>query len=92
MPFTDLKIDRAFVRDACTDAECLALVTSSVELARTLQLKVVAEGIERIGEVDTLRALGCLIGQGYLYSAALPREEFIQLLDNESVPVAMPGR
>ncbi|MDD9970515.1 MAG: EAL domain-containing response regulator [Myxococcales bacterium] len=80
LPFTDLKIDRAFVRDACTDSESHALVTSSVELARTLQLKVVAEGIETADTWSLLASLGVDIGQGNHMAPAMPIEAVLPWL------------
>lgn len=80
LPVDELKIDRSFITQLDNGPEAEIIIKSIIELGKSLGHRVVAEGIERESEVETLRSLGCDVGQGYLYSAALPREEFIQLL------------
>ncbi|MCU1395300.1 MAG: hypothetical protein JWM34_3728 [Ilumatobacteraceae bacterium] len=63
-----LKIDRSFVSGLCTDVQSTAIVSSVIQLAHALELSVVAEGVEEIGQADMLRAMGCDHGQGYLWS------------------------
>ncbi|MET0953388.1 MAG: EAL domain-containing protein [Aeromicrobium sp.] len=70
LPISMLKIDRGFVRGVPDDQHSLAIVTSLIELARSLDLKVVAEGVETTRHLDTLRARGCAYAQGWLWSAA----------------------
>ncbi|MCW2770043.1 MAG: hypothetical protein JWR27_1476 [Aeromicrobium sp.] len=70
LPITILKIDRGFVRGIPDDPHSLAIVTSLIELARSLDLKVVAEGVETAFHLDTLRARGCTFAQGWLWSLA----------------------
>lgn len=67
-PFTTLKIDKSFVDGVPGDAEALVILESVVVLARGLGLKTVAEGIEHPEQRDALAALGCDIGQGFLFS------------------------
>lgn len=86
LPVNELKIDRSFVAQLGTEPQAKIIVKSIIELGTSLGHQVVAEGIESMSEVHTLRALGCDVGQGYLYSPALPRDEFIQLLDNAPFP------
>ena len=58
----------------------LALVWPLVGLGKALALDVVAEGVESLEEAAALPRLGCLFGQGYLWSRAVPPERFLQLL------------
>lgn len=81
LPVDELKIDRSFIAQLGVEPQADIIVESIIELGNSLGHQVVAEGIERKYEVEKLRSLGCHTGQGYLYSAALPRDEFIQLLD-----------
>ena len=74
-PIEILKIDRSFIRDLQIDAEDGAIVDALIGLGRALKIEVVAEGIETAAQCDFLRALGCAVGQGYLFGAAIPAIE-----------------
>ena len=76
LPVDELKIDRQFVRDLHTDIDSAKIVQSTIELARGLGLKVVAEGIESESAWKILRDYGCHYGQGFLLSAPLAPAEF----------------
>jgi EAL domain-containing protein (putative c-di-GMP-specific phosphodiesterase class I) len=76
MPVGVLKIDKSFIDDILDNAQQMALVETIVGLARTLDLLVVAEGIERDGHRDALAEMGCRYGQGYLFSKPVTSEEF----------------
>jgi diguanylate cyclase (GGDEF)-like protein len=65
LPVDELKIDRAFIARAELTGEDLALVRTIVELAQILGLRTVAEGIENVTQLESLRKLGCAYGQGY---------------------------
>ena len=78
MPATELKIDRAFVRDLEQNAEDAAIVSSIVALGRSLQLKVVAEGVETAGQRDYLSDLGCDQLQGYHLGRPMAAEDFLR--------------
>jgi diguanylate cyclase (GGDEF)-like protein/PAS domain S-box-containing protein len=80
LPVNELKIDRSFVSGLGSDPEAEIIVGSIIELGNALGHRIVAEGIERQHEVAVLRRLGCRIGQGYLYSPALPVEDFFEAL------------
>ena len=71
-PVNVLKIDRSFVCDVDRDPSNVAIARSILSLGAELGLAVVAEGIETIAEERTLRALGCTIGQGFLYGRPTP--------------------
>jgi diguanylate cyclase (GGDEF)-like protein/PAS domain S-box-containing protein len=76
MPVDVLKIDKSFIDDILHSSQQMALVETIVSLARTLDLKVVAEGIELDAHRDALVAMGCPYGQGYLFSKPITAEEF----------------
>jgi len=75
IPFTELKIDRGFVTGAPRQPRKRAVVETSLDLARKLQLTVVAEGVETVEEWQMLAELGCHQAQGFLISRALPGAE-----------------
>jgi EAL domain-containing protein (putative c-di-GMP-specific phosphodiesterase class I) len=72
LPVDTLKIDRAFVNDMTAGPQGLALVSTIVNLAQSLKLKVVAEGVETEEQAQALRSLGCDEMQGFLFSKAVP--------------------
>jgi EAL domain-containing protein (putative c-di-GMP-specific phosphodiesterase class I)/AmiR/NasT family two-component response regulator len=75
IPFTELKIDRGFVSGAPTQPRKRAMIETSLDLARKLDLSVVAEGVETIEEWQLLAGLGCDFAQGYLISPPVPGEQ-----------------
>lgn len=79
-PLDVLKIDQAFVQDVDRDADDLALAKAIVQLGVVLGLATVAEGVERAGQAEAMRSIGCGVAQGYLFSAPLPAEEIPALL------------
>jgi EAL domain-containing protein (putative c-di-GMP-specific phosphodiesterase class I) len=78
-PVDTLKIDKSFVEGLGTDPIDLPIVQAVMSLGRTLGLEVVAEGVERPLQEQTLRALGCERVQGHLYSPPLRPEEVPRL-------------
>lgn len=79
-PIEIIKIDRSFVRDLQIDAEDGAIVDALIGLGRALRIEVIAEGIETKAQRDFLAALGCTVGQGYLFGGALPADRIAALL------------
>lgn len=79
-PFDALKIDRSFLRDVESNARHRAIVRTITRFADDLGLGLVAEGIETEGQRDMLLAIGCVYGQGFLFSRAVPAEEFEAML------------
>jgi EAL domain-containing protein (putative c-di-GMP-specific phosphodiesterase class I) len=77
IPFTELKIDQGFVSGAVRQPRKRAVVETSLDLARKLQLTAVAEGVETIEEWQMLAELGCQLAQGFLISSALPGEQLL---------------
>jgi EAL domain-containing protein (putative c-di-GMP-specific phosphodiesterase class I)/AmiR/NasT family two-component response regulator len=77
IPFTELKIDQGFISGAPRQPRKRAVVETSLDLARKLQLTVVAEGVETVEEWQMLAELGCQQAQGYLISRAVPGNEVL---------------
>jgi EAL domain-containing protein (putative c-di-GMP-specific phosphodiesterase class I) len=74
-PFSKIKIDRLFIADLTEKRESRAIVRAVVDLARSLKIRVVAEGVETERQLEQLRRLGCTEIQGYLFSAPRPAAE-----------------
>jgi EAL domain-containing protein (putative c-di-GMP-specific phosphodiesterase class I) len=87
LPVHEVKIDRSFVQGMATDGGDLAIVRSIVDLARHFGLVVVAEGVESEITVSLLEEVGCDIGQGFLFSRALPFERLEAWLSLQTEPM-----
>jgi diguanylate cyclase len=79
VPVDELKIDRGFVRDMDLSAPG-AVIRSTIDLGRSLNLLVVAEGVERDDQRLRLWELGCPAGQGHLFARAMPAERLLGAL------------
>ncbi|HVH83170.1 MAG TPA: EAL domain-containing protein [Steroidobacteraceae bacterium] len=79
-PLDTLKVDRAFVNDITADPDDATIVRAIVGLGHNLNLKIVAEGVETLDQLQFLRATGCDLVQGYLMSRAVDALAFTQLL------------
>ena len=83
-PIDTLKIDRSFVTQMTDNAENAEIVRTIVTLARSLDMNVIAEGVETREQLRQLRSLGCDYGQGYLFSKAVAAGQALELLLKES--------
>ena len=80
-----LKVDKSFVDRIPTQKETTHIVSKIVEMARGLDIDVIAEGVETAEQLDTLKQMGCTHIQGYFVSKPLPRLELEELLDSLKV-------
>jgi len=78
LPLDKLKIDQSFVQDVMTDSNDVAIIRTIVALGQSLDLAVVAEGVETSEQKQSLSALGCRTFQGYLFSRPVPAQELEQ--------------
>jgi len=85
LPVDTLKIDTSFIRDVTTNMESQAIVAAVLDMARRLDLKVVAEGVETAEQLDYLRRSGCENIQGFFYSKPLPSSEFLKFVRDHSL-------
>ncbi len=84
LPLKRVKIDREFVHDSLTHADCAAIVAAVMELARVLDLQVTAEGVETEEQLYFLKAIGCRAAQGYLIAKPLGEDDLLTMLDDEA--------
>jgi diguanylate cyclase (GGDEF)-like protein len=85
LPASELKIDRGFIRDLARDTEDAAIVSAIVALGQTLNLKIVAEGVETAAQQEFLTRLGCDSLQGFLLGRPMSAEHLIEALSQENV-------
>ena len=86
LPIHGLKIARPFVRELGDPAGDPRLVRGIIELARRLELDLVAEGIELRAQREALQAFGCRLGQGFLFARPQPIEPFLDVLAESATP------
>jgi EAL domain-containing protein (putative c-di-GMP-specific phosphodiesterase class I) len=82
MPFDELKIDRAFVRQAPGDRQRENLLKGIIGLGKGLRLSIVVEGAEAADEVSFVEKLGVTAVQGYYYTRPVPARDVAQTLDD----------
>nr|WP_278335907.1 EAL domain-containing protein [Desnuesiella massiliensis] len=83
LPIDIVKIDKEFISNALNEKVDEKIVNTIINLNHELNLKVVAEGIETKEQLNFLRETGCDFGQGFLFSKAIPAEDFERLLKEE---------
>ncbi len=92
IPFNELKIDRSFVHGAWRDAALHTILDASLDMARRLGMKTVAEGIEDRADWDHLRQAGCDVAQGWFIAKAMPAEQlpaWLQAWDGQGRALAV---
>ncbi|MEA3037769.1 MAG: hypothetical protein QOE79_282, partial [Sphingomonadales bacterium] len=85
-PVDLIKIDKSFVRDLCLTPDAAAIIRAVIHLGHSLDVRIVAEGIETRAQAASLLAQGCDFGQGYLYSRAVPAAEVPAILEGAAAP------
>jgi predicted signal transduction protein with EAL and GGDEF domain len=83
-PIDELKIDQGFVRDIPLDHNDMEIAAAIISLARSMRLKVVAEGVETEAQREFLLQQGCDAYQGFLFSEALPADDFSRLVQSRA--------
>ena len=90
LPVGEIKIDRSFVTPMVESRETAVIVQSTIEIARNLGLRVVAEGVEDQGTLDALTALGCHSAQGFYLSRPVPAERInLDMADHAFAPPSL---
>jgi len=92
LPIAELKIDRAFIKDLGITPQSPAIVQAIVALGKALGLRVVAEGVEMLRQMDVLQRLGCSIMQGYMFCRPVPPEELERWIGSAVLPNNRPKR
>jgi diguanylate cyclase (GGDEF)-like protein/PAS domain S-box-containing protein len=80
LPIQKLKIDQSFIRDITVDPNDAAIVVAIINMARSLELETIAEGVETAGQLALLRSKDCRVGQGFYFSAPVAAESVYMLL------------
>lgn len=91
-PISKLKIDREFIREINNDQDDAAIVRAIIAMAKTLNLGIVAEGIENIDQLSLLQDLNCDSYQGFYFSRPLPKDDFFTQYIEPEKSMTMPER
>jgi EAL domain-containing protein (putative c-di-GMP-specific phosphodiesterase class I)/DNA-binding NarL/FixJ family response regulator len=76
LPFNEIKIDKEFVHSMNDKNTSMAIVSATIQLAKALNFRVIAEGVETMEQVESLKSLNCQVSQGYFYSRPLDKMDF----------------
>src|SRR6202035_232536 len=88
-PFDTVKIDQGFIFDMGHDPSSLAIVSAIIDLAHTLGLQVVAEGVETVIQCADLAALGCDACQGYFFARPMSADDLVGMYEQHAVEGAV---
>lgn len=91
LPIDALKIDRVFIKDIGVDHQCEAIINAILGIGKSLDLEVVAEGVESVEQLEYLKENGCHVVQGFYYSEALEVDELINILKKNKLSKNDPG-
>jgi EAL domain-containing protein (putative c-di-GMP-specific phosphodiesterase class I) len=84
-PFDKIKIDRSFVQDMLVRQDCRAIVRAVADLAQSLDITTVVEGVETIDQLEAARNYGCHEAQGYLFSKPMPHHDAVRFIVKRNV-------
>jgi diguanylate cyclase (GGDEF)-like protein/PAS domain S-box-containing protein len=94
LPIQQLKIDQSFIRDITVDPNDAAIVVAIINMAKSLDLETIAEGVETAGQLALLRSKGCRLGQGFYFSPPVRAEALYPMLrhnDGGQTPIPASG-
>ncbi len=91
-PIDSLKIDQSFVRDIPESVDDMSITKAIISMGRSLELKLVAEGVETFDQIHFLSQNDCHIAQGYLFSKPVPAEEFARFMDTHKPETVLEAR
>jgi EAL domain-containing protein (putative c-di-GMP-specific phosphodiesterase class I) len=89
-PIGTLKIDQSFVRDVAVDSDDAAIVRTIIDMGKSLNLEVIAEGVETSEQLEFLRRYGCHYAQGRLFGEPMEAEKLLRLLATQSAGKGLP--
>ncbi|ALG66579.1 putative bifunctional diguanylate cyclase/phosphodiesterase [Beggiatoa leptomitoformis] len=84
-PVNTLKIDRSFIKDICVDKDDAAITTAIIAMAHSLNLSIIAEGVEEVEQLAFLHFHKCEMAQGYLFSPPVPAKQIEKILTGGSI-------
>ncbi len=90
LEFDVIKLDMLFLEDKDGSGRGGTILSSVVNMAKWLNIPVIAEGVETIGQADFLRSIGCNYIQGYLYSRPLPEQEYEKIVSSSHIGAMVP--
>ena len=85
MDVNALKIDRSFIQNMEAEAHNKNIVKAIIQISKSLNVEVIAEGVETADVADSLRAMNCQIGQGHFWAKPLAEKEFLAFLGNSKI-------
>jgi EAL domain-containing protein (putative c-di-GMP-specific phosphodiesterase class I) len=83
LPIDTVKVDQSLIKDIGADGQQVAFVAAILRLIESVGLRTVVEGIETAAQMNQLRLLGCLYGQGHYFSKPIPAEQMTRMLSDQ---------